>query len=83
MDADVDNARNFAAQKFLYGQALKANAWLAGQEIVPVTSFWDKLIDRPYFTDGYLVALWLSGTPVSMFDIDIQTWDEPPKWMKR
>jgi hypothetical protein len=83
MDADVDNARNFAAQKFLYGQALKANAWVAGKEVVPVTSFWDSLVQPPYFTDGYRVVMWLSGTPYSMFDIDIQTWDSPPKWMKQ
>jgi len=83
MDADVDNARNFAAQKFLYGQAIKANAWVAGEEVVPVTSFWDRLIDTAYFTDGYRVVLWLSADPVSMFDIDVNAWDNPPRWMQR
>jgi hypothetical protein len=83
MDADVDNARNFAAQKFLYGQALKGNAWIAGREVVPATSFWDNLIDKPYFTDGYRTVMWLSAEPVSMFDIQLNEWDSPPKWMKR
>lgn len=82
-DADVDNARNFAAQKFLYGQAVTGNAWIAGKEVVPVTSFWDQLINTPFFTDGYRVVLWLSADPVSMFDIDIRTWDSPPKWLQQ
>jgi hypothetical protein len=83
MDADVDNARNFAAQKFLYGQSIRANAWVADEEVVPVTSFWERLIDTPYFTDGYRVVLWLSGEPVSMFDIDVNAWDNPPRWLQR
>jgi hypothetical protein len=83
LDADVDNARNFAAQKFLYGQAIEKRAWIAGEEVVPVTSFWDVLIKTPYFTDGYRFVIWLSGEPVSMFDIDAMTWDPPPRWMQR
>ena len=82
-DPDVDNARNFAAQKFLYGQTLKGTGWIAGEEVVPVTSFWDKLISTPYFSDGYRIVLWLSAEPVSMFDIDIRTWDPPPRWMQK
>ena len=83
MDADVDNARNFAAQKFFYGQALKANAWVAGEEVVPVTSFWDNLVQRPYFTDGYRVVLWVSGVPFSMLEIHARAWDSPPKWTQQ
>ena len=83
LDADVDNARNFAAQKFLYGQALKRTAWIKGKEVVPVTSFWDTLIKPPYFSDGYRVVAWLSAKPVSMLDIDVRSWDAPPRWMQR
>lgn len=82
-DADVDNARNFAAQKFLYGQTISGYAWIAGEEVVPVASFWDQLINTPYFTDGYRVVLWLSAEPESMFDIDVRTWDAPPRWMRQ
>jgi hypothetical protein len=83
LDADVDNARNFAAQKFLYGQAILSNAWVAGTEVVPATSFWDVLFNTPYFTDGYRIVLWLSSEPASMFDIDTRAWDAQPKWMQR
>jgi len=78
----VDNARNFSAQKFLYGQAIKATAWIEGREVVPASSFWDTLVNTPYFTDGYRVVLWLSGDPVSMFNVEINTWDAPPPWLK-
>ncbi len=83
LDADVDNARNFAAQKFLYGQAIKSSAWIAGTEVVPATNFWDALFNTPYFTDGYRIVIWLSAEPISMPDIDIRLWDPPPRWMQR
>jgi hypothetical protein len=83
LDADVDNARNFAAQKFLYGQAILSNAWVAGTEVVPATNFWDVLFNTPYFTDGYRIVLWLSSEPASMFNIDLRAWDAPPRWMQR
>jgi len=83
LDADVDNARNFAIQKLLYGQAIKATAWIAGREVVPVASFWDNVIRPSYFTDGYLMVLWLSGKPVSMLEIDDRDWDDPPRWMTK
>jgi hypothetical protein len=83
LDADVDNARNFAIQKLLYGQAIKATAWIAGREVVPVASFWDNIIRPSYFTDGYLMVLWLSGKPVSMLEIDTRDWDDPPRWMTK
>ena len=83
LDADLDNARNFAAQKFLYSQVMKSYAWIAGEEIIPVATFWDKLVNTTYFTDGYRYIAWLSGEPVSIFEIDTRSWDEPPRWTRR
>jgi hypothetical protein len=83
LDADVDNARNFAIQKLLYGQAIKSTAWIAGEEVVPVTSFWDTLISTPYFSDGYRMVLWLSTDPVSLFEINPRAWDTPPLWLQQ
>lgn len=82
-DADVDNARNFAAQKFLYGQTITGSAWIAGEEVVPAASFLEQLVNTPYFTDGYRIVLWLSADAVSMFEIDVKAWDTPPRWMQR
>ena len=83
LDADVDNARNFTAQKFLYGQALRSTAWVEGREVVEVTNFWDALFNTAYFTDGYRIVMWLSAEPASMFEIDARSWDPPPRWMQR
>jgi len=83
LDADTDNARNFAAQRFLYNQVIKSTAWVAGDAVVPVTSFWTALINTPYFTDGYRFVVWLSGEPLSILDIDDKSWDPPPRWTQR
>jgi predicted small lipoprotein YifL len=83
LDADVDNARNFAIQKLLYGQAISEIAWVTGKEVVPASSFWDTLIRPTYFSDGYRIVLWLSAEPVSMFDMEIRRWDIPPKWLQQ
>lgn len=82
LDADVDNARNFAAQKFLYGQVIRSIAWISGDEVVPATSLWEILVNTPYFTDGYRFISWLSGEPISIFEIEAKTWDEPPRWTR-
>jgi hypothetical protein len=79
-DADIDNARNFAAQKFVYGQSVERIAWFQGTVVVPVTSFWNQLIGEPYFTDGMRLVLWLTGDPVAAQDIEYVSWDDPPAW---
>jgi len=81
-DADVDEARHFALQKFLYSQALRAVAWLKGEAVVPATSFWNALINTPYFTDGYRSVVWLSSEPYSVLDVDVINWDEMPRWVE-
>jgi hypothetical protein len=81
-DPDVDSARNFAMQKFLYGQALQSVGWLAGKEVVPAESFLERLINAPYFTDGHRVVLWVSAEPLSTVNINVKDWDQPPRWAK-
>jgi hypothetical protein len=46
---------------------------------VPAASFWQRLINTPYFTDGYRLVMWLSPEPLSAFDIDVRDWDPPPR----
>ena len=83
LDADVDNARNFAIQKFFYGQAIESLAWTVGEEVVPVSSFWDTLIKVSYFSDGYRIVLWLSAEPISVFELGVRRWDVPPRWLRQ
>lgn len=80
IDPDVDNARSFALQNFLYGQTLQKVAWISGHEVVPVESFWESLINKPYFTDGYRVVVWLSAEPLSLRDVITLDWEDPPGW---
>jgi hypothetical protein len=82
LDADVDSARDFAIQKFLYGQALRTVGWVSGRKVVPPESLWDRLINTPYFTDGYRAVMWLSEEPFSEAQIKIKDWDKPPEWFQ-
>lgn len=81
-DPDVDIARNFALQKFFYGQALEQMAWVAGDHVIPFESYARDPDSESYFTDGYSVVLWLSADPVSMLDVETLDWDVPPGWRK-
>ena len=78
IDPDVDHARHFALQSFVYGQSVERLGWVAGTEIVPVASFWDNLIRAAFFTDGGRAVLWLSGEPFSLADITALDWDDVP-----
>jgi len=80
IDPDVDNARSFALQNFLYSQALRKLAWISGQEVVPVESFWENLIIKPYFTDGYRIVVWLSAESLSLREVVTLEWENPPGW---
>ncbi len=77
-DPDVDNARNFTLQNLIYGQALRRVAWISGDAVSPVESFWANLIRPPFFTDGYRAVLLISGEPIAGVNIDTHDWDDPP-----
>lgn len=81
-DPDVDSARRFAVQTLIYGQALERIAWVSGEAVSPAESFWANLIRPPFFTDGYRVALRISGDPMSAMDLSTDDWDDPPGWSK-
>ena len=80
-DPDVDNARNFSLQNFLYSQALKQVAYVMGPEVIPVDTLWEQLFGRSWFTDGTRAVVWLSDEPQAMQDIGILDWDDMPGWI--
>lgn len=82
LDPDVDHARSFVLQNLAYGQALAQYGWIAGEEVVPVQSFWSSLVRPAFFTDGYRSVLWLSGEPISILEIGYLDWDEAPGWKR-
>ncbi len=77
-DPDVDHARNFAFQSFVYGQTVEKVGWVAGTKVYPVNTFWDDLIRPAFFTDGHRSVLWLSGEPFAVSDATALDWDDPP-----
>jgi len=77
-DPEIDNARNFALQNMIYGQALAKMAWVSGEAVAPIESFWANLVRPPFFTDGHRIVLWVSGEPVSILDVTAYDWDDPP-----
>lgn len=81
-DPDVDNARNFMLQNLMYGQALEKLAWVAGEQVLPVESFWANLVRESFFTDGHRVVMWLSPEPYSTLDITTFDWDGAPGLMR-
>ena len=81
-DPDVDTARDFALQNFFYGRSIAKLAWVFGEDVVPVDSFWSSLVKPPYFSNGYGIVLWLSGDPVSLLSSQALDWDNPPGWKR-
>ena len=75
-DPDMDIARNFMLQNMWYAQSIRKFAWVRGQEVVPVESFWQGLFGAAYFTDGYRGVYWLSGEPVSYLEAERLDWDK-------
>jgi hypothetical protein len=49
-----------------------------GTEIVPAASFWENLIQTPFFSDGGRAVFWLSGQPFSIAEITTMDWDDVP-----
>lgn len=79
-DPEIDNARSFALQNLMYGQALEKMAWVSGEAVAPIESFWTNLIRPPFFTDGHRIVLWISADPVSILEVTALDWDDPPGW---
>ncbi len=81
-DPDIDNARGFVLQNLIYGQALRQLAWIEGDEVVPVDSFFRNPIRPAYFTDGHVLVMWLDEEPVSLRDVEVIRWDDIPESSK-
>lgn len=76
LDPDVDDARGFLLQNIWYSQGLQSFAWSdTGTQVLfdqPGTDY----NGNPFFTDGFRVVLWLSGTPYSLLDTTRLDWDQ-------
>ncbi len=76
LDPDIDDARGFLLQNIWYSQGLEGYAWQHGSDAIPVSQPSIDFNSNQYFTDGYRLVLWLSGTPYSLTDSRDMNWDE-------
>ena len=76
-DPDIDVARDFFLQDLWYSQGLAKYAWLQGPNRTSVEQNIIDLIRGAYFTDGYRIVVWPSGSPVSLLEADYVAWDKP------
>lgn len=77
LDPDVDDARNYAMQSFWYGQALARYSWQDGGFSTPIAApDWNPFANT-WFSDGYRLVLWLSGSSVALLETVYLEWDEP------
>jgi len=78
LDPDVDDASVYLLQSFWYGQSLEKYAWLDKGIAVPFSRPVFPFTGPHYFTDGYWLVMWISGSAVSMLDAKNADWDVPP-----
>jgi hypothetical protein len=78
LDPDLDYARDFFLQNLWYSQGLAKFAWLRGSNVVSIDEPKKDVMGAEYFTDGYRIVMWPSGSPVSLLETDYVSWDNPP-----
>ena len=76
----MDHARHFLVQNLAYGQAIEQIGWVSGEQITAPETFWSQFTRPPYFSDGYTVAIWLSGEPRSFLEYELIDWDT--RWIR-
>jgi hypothetical protein len=79
LDPDIDYARDFFLQDLWYSQGLAKFAWLQGPNVVSIDQPRKDVMGGEYFTDGYRIVMWPSGTPISLLEADYVSWDNPPE----
>jgi len=78
LDPDIDDARNFLLQDIWYSQGLAKFAWVRGGPPASIDAPRKDVMGSDYFTDGYRIVLWPTGTPVSLLETEFVDWDSPP-----
>lgn len=78
IDPDIDDARDFLLQDLWYSQGLAKFGWVVGGPPAPIDAPRTDVMGSEYFTDGYRIVLWPTGTPVSLLETDFVDWDPSP-----
>jgi hypothetical protein len=75
VDPDLDDARMFLLQNFLYSQSLVAIGLARGATPVPVDEPRTDFQSQEYFTDGRRAVLFVGDDPVGMDETEILGWE--------
>lgn len=76
-DPDVDSALWYMFQKLWYSEALLKIGWIGTGAAIPIDEPKTDFQGSTFFTYGIRGAMWLSGDPVSLQDIEFLDWDDP------
>lgn len=77
LDPYADEGRNYLLQDMWYGQSLLGFAWSATGKAVPQDSPLLDFNGNPWYSDGFITVLWISGEPVSLKAARGYKWDTP------
>jgi hypothetical protein len=77
LDPQADEGRNYMLQDMWYGQSLLGFAWSATGKAVPQDSPQLDFNGNPWYSDGHISVLWISGEPVSLKAARGYKWDSP------
>jgi hypothetical protein len=79
IEPDLDEARTYILQDFLYSQGLAKYGYVKGVGGTPMSEPRENLNGDAYFTDGYRLVLWVSGEPISLDEVEFVEWEIPPQ----
>jgi hypothetical protein len=77
---DLDEVRSFFLQDLWYAQGIKKYGFVESPDTAaPITEMKTTFRGTTYTTDGYRVAIWLTGDPVALSEVEALDWDRPPE----
>ncbi|MBT8052755.1 MAG: hypothetical protein HKN57_02940 [Xanthomonadales bacterium] len=78
LDPDVDDGRNYLMQNLWYSQSLETVAFSASGIAVAQNEPALDFDQNPYFSDGFRIVMWISGSPVALVETRSLKWDLKP-----
>lgn len=77
IEPNLDEARTYIFQDFLYSQGLTKYGYVKGVGATPISNPRQNLTGNSYFTDGYRMVLWISSDSISLSEVEVVEWDIP------
>ena len=75
-DPDIDIAQGFLLQNLWYASALKKYGRIVTGDAIALDERRQDFNSHEYFTEGAKLALWISGEPISLADVEETEWSD-------